>query len=72
MNDDTAELTFEQSLGQLQTAVEELRSDERTLDRALALYERGLALAGHCDGLLTNAELRITLSAPGDQAANAG
>ena len=72
MNEYTAELTFEQSLGQLQTAVEELRSDELTLDRALALYERGLALAGHCDGLLTNAELRITLSAPGDQVANAG
>ena len=72
MNDDTAELTFEQSLAQLQSAVEELRGDELSLDRALALYERGLALAGHCDGLLTNAELRITMSTPNDTAANVG
>jgi len=64
MNDDTAQLTFEQALAELQSTVEELRGDGPSLDRALALYERGVALAGHCDTLLTKAELRISISAP--------
>ncbi len=64
MNDDTAQLTFEQALGELQSTVEKLRGDDLSLDQALALYERGIALAGHCDALLTKAELRISISAP--------
>jgi exodeoxyribonuclease VII small subunit len=55
-------LTFEEAFAELQGAVEELRGDALTLDRSLALYERGVALAQRCSALLTDAELRITHS----------
>ncbi len=55
-------LTFEEAFAELQAAVEELRGDALTLDRSLALYERGVSLAQHCNALLTVAELRITQS----------
>jgi exodeoxyribonuclease VII small subunit len=55
-------LTFEEAFAELQGAVEELRGDTLTLDRSLALYERGVALSRRCTALLTEAELRITNS----------
>lgn len=64
MYDDMTDLTFEQAFAELQSAIEELRGDALTLDRSLALYERGTALAEQCNRLLTSAELRITRSAP--------
>jgi exodeoxyribonuclease VII small subunit len=62
MVDNLDSLTFEEAFAELQGALEELRGDGTTLDRSLALYERGVALAQRCNSLLTNAELRITQS----------
>ncbi len=58
------DLTFEHAFAELQLAIEELRGDALTLERSLALYERGTALAERCNMLLTAAELRVTQSAP--------
>ena len=52
-------LTYEQAFHQLEEIVERLESDEHALDQALALYERGQALARYCANLLDQAELRV-------------
>ena len=66
MHADLDSLTFEEAFAELQGVVEELRGDALTLERALELYQRGSILAGHCNMLLTAAELRITQSDPRD------
>jgi exodeoxyribonuclease VII small subunit len=53
------ELTYEQALGELEAVVTSLENDERPLDEALKLYERGQALARYCADLLDKAELKI-------------
>ena len=65
MDESLDDLTFEQALAELQSAVEELRRDDLSLERTLALFERGVSLTGHCDALLSKAELRISTSLPG-------
>ncbi len=64
MNELDGDLTFEQAFAELQLVIEELRGDALTLERSLALYERGTALSQYCNALLTAAELRITQSTP--------
>jgi exodeoxyribonuclease VII small subunit len=54
------EMTFEQSFVALQEAVERLETGELTLEDTILLYERGQALARHCQDLLDRAELRVT------------
>jgi len=48
-----------------------LETNEKSLDEAIALFERGQALAKHCAGLLDKAELRVRqlseLPEPGDE-----
>jgi exodeoxyribonuclease VII small subunit len=70
MDESLDDLTFEQALAELQAAVEELRGDDLSLERTLALFERGVSLAGRCDVLLTKAELRVSTSLPSAQPAN--
>jgi exodeoxyribonuclease VII small subunit len=53
------ELSYEQAYAELETIVAELESEERTLDEAIAQYERGQALAKHCAALLDKAELKV-------------
>ncbi len=50
---------FEKAFAELQEIVTKLESGEIPLEEALALYERGQALAKTCAGLLDKAELRI-------------
>jgi exodeoxyribonuclease VII small subunit len=57
---DIAALRFEEAYRLLEETLEEMRQDGLSLDRALALYERGTQLAAHCDRLLAQAELRVT------------
>jgi exodeoxyribonuclease VII small subunit len=52
-------LTYEQAFAQLESIVGRLESDEHALDLALALFERGQALARYCEALLDQAELRV-------------
>jgi|YelNatPaOPRAMG01_1025707.scaffolds.fasta_scaffold410287_1 exodeoxyribonuclease VII small subunit len=55
-----ADLPFEQALAALEEIVRRLEGGELPLEEALALYERGMALAQHCQELLDRAELRVT------------
>lgn len=52
-------LTYEQALAELETLVATLEAEQQTLSEALALYERGQALAKQCASLLEQAELKI-------------
>ena len=53
------ELTYEQAFAELEAIVATLETEERSLDDAIAQYERGQALAKHCSTLLDNAELKV-------------
>jgi exodeoxyribonuclease VII small subunit len=53
------ELTYEQAYAELEGIVAALESEERTLEEAIAQYERGQALAKHCADLLDKAELKV-------------
>jgi exodeoxyribonuclease VII small subunit len=54
------ELPFEEALAGLEEVVQRLEEGDLPLQEVLALYERGMALAGHCQALLDQAELRVT------------
>ena len=53
------ELTFEQSLVQLERTVRELEDGQLGLEDALARYEEGVSLIKRCYGRLREAEQRI-------------
>jgi exodeoxyribonuclease VII small subunit len=55
----TKEPTFEQAFEELREVVEQLEAGDLPLERSLALFERGQALAGRCAELLDTAELRV-------------
>jgi exodeoxyribonuclease VII small subunit len=58
-------LSFEQAFTELEELVRQLEAGDLSLDQTLALYERGMALAAHCNAKLDMAELRIRQLAPG-------
>ena len=65
---DVATLSFEDAQSELDAVVATLEAGEIDLDHSLALYERGVALARHCQALLDSAELRIErLRVPGNE-----
>ena len=53
------QLTYEQALNELEGIIQDLESDEHSLDQTLAMFERGQALAQHCAQLLEGAELKV-------------
>jgi exodeoxyribonuclease VII small subunit len=53
------DFTYEQAFAELDAVVEALESEQRPLDEAIALYERGQVLARHCTALLEKAELKV-------------
>jgi exodeoxyribonuclease VII small subunit len=60
-------LSYEQAFAELEEIVYGLESNQKTLEQAMALFERGQSLARHCAGLLDQAELRVRqLSQPVD------
>lgn len=59
-----AELSFEQTLAELEATVEKMESGELNLDETVAVYERGRALAAHCQQLLDDVSLRVEQLAP--------
>ena len=64
------EPSYEKAFAELQEILTKLESGEIPLEEALALYERGQALAKTCSGLLDKAELRIReLGSPLEEAA---
>jgi exodeoxyribonuclease VII small subunit len=52
-------LAFDEAMAEFQRVVGELEAGGQPLEEALALYERGVALQGHLERLLADAELRI-------------
>jgi exodeoxyribonuclease VII small subunit len=64
------ERSYEKSFAELQEIVTKLESGDIPLEEALALFERGQALANSCAGLLDKAELRIReLGSPSGESA---
>lgn len=59
-NVDTDGLTFEAAFMSLQETVARLESGGLSLDDAIDTFERGMALAARCAGILDRAELRVT------------
>jgi len=53
------DLPYETAYAELETIVAALEANEHTLENALALFERGQALAQRCAALLDQAELKI-------------
>ena len=66
-----ADLSFEESLEQLETLIDRVESGEAGLEEAIAQYERGTALVRRCRAILDTAEQRIAELTADDLAANA-
>ncbi|MDZ7772623.1 MAG: exodeoxyribonuclease VII small subunit [Balneolaceae bacterium] len=56
---DSERLNFEDALSRLEEIVNELESDEISLEDSIALYEEGIRLSRICTEKLEEAELRI-------------
>lgn len=52
-------LNYEEAFAELQQIVAALETDERALEEALALFERGQSLAQRCAELLDQADLKV-------------
>ncbi|MDF2630607.1 MAG: exodeoxyribonuclease small subunit [Symbiobacteriaceae bacterium] len=52
-------LSFEQALQRLEQVVKELETGDLSLDKALALFQEGVALARQCGIQLDEAEAKI-------------
>ena len=62
MNESTSDnLTFEESLAELEKIVRELEDGQTGLEESLARYEKGVGLLKKCYGQLRQAEQRILL-----------
>lgn len=57
-------LTFEQAFAELEETVHRLEAGGLSLEESLALFERGQALAAHCNAQLDRAELILKQLAP--------
>ncbi|MBV9328867.1 MAG: exodeoxyribonuclease VII small subunit [Chloroflexi bacterium] len=53
-------LSFESAFAELQQVVEQLEAGGVDLERAVHLFDRGIALAQTCERLVGDAELRVT------------
>ncbi|MBE0008887.1 MULTISPECIES: exodeoxyribonuclease VII small subunit [unclassified Arthrobacter] len=67
---DVSSLSYEQAREQLVAVVSQLEAGGVTLERSLALWERGEALADHCESWLEGAKKR--LAAARDKAEQSG
>ncbi|MGB0347020.1 MAG: exodeoxyribonuclease VII small subunit [Balneolaceae bacterium] len=57
--DQKERLSFEDALKQLESIVEQLESQEITLEDSVKLYEQGMELSKLCNQVLHQAELKI-------------
>lgn len=58
-NDDIAKLSYEQARDELKRVVAELEQQQVDLEESLRLWERGEALAKHCEDYLSGAKRRL-------------
>ncbi|GAF93023.1 unnamed protein product [marine sediment metagenome] len=61
---DIDSLTFEQSFAELEETVRKLEEGGLALEESLALFERGQALAAHCNAQLDQADLKVRQLTP--------
>lgn len=64
-------LTYEEARDELIRVVGELEQGSITLEESIALWERGEALARHCEEWLIGAKARLDAARAGAVAANA-
>ena len=57
----TAVLTFEESMKKLEEMAEKIKSEETTLEEAIAYYEEGIKCYRQCSNILENAEQKIQI-----------
>lgn len=62
---DVSELTFEQARDELVSVVAQLEQGAPTLERSLALWERGEQLAERCEQWLLGAKARLEAARTG-------
>lgn len=54
-----AELSFEEAFAELEATVARLERGDLSLEESITLFERGQALAAHCNVQLDTAELKV-------------
>lgn len=54
-----ADLSFEEASSELETLVDALEGEQKSLEEAMTLFERGQALVKRCAELLEKAELKV-------------
>lgn len=54
-------LSYEKAFAELEEIIYGLETNQKTLEEAIALYERGQALSKYCAALLDQAELKVRL-----------
>ena len=52
--------TFEVKIEQLKKIIEKIEDGDTSLDESMKLYEQGAALVKQCEGMLAEAEVKIT------------
>ncbi|MDR0627416.1 MAG: exodeoxyribonuclease VII small subunit [Bifidobacteriaceae bacterium] len=62
------DLSYEQARAELVRVVQELEAGSQPLEEAIALWERGEALAARCQEWLDSAKARIAARAPAVEA----
>lgn len=65
----TSDLSYEQARDELVRVVAELEQGNSTLERSLALWERGEALAARCEEWLIGARARLEAARSGGSSA---
>jgi exodeoxyribonuclease VII small subunit len=64
------EETFETWLDELENVVENMEEGDLTLERSLALFERGIALSDRCQRALHTAEQKVRILTANDAEAS--
>lgn len=53
--------TYETTIEQLKKIIEKIEDGNTSLDESMKLYEQGAALVKQCEGMLAEAEVKITM-----------
>lgn len=56
---DIKAMSFEAALKELEEIVQKLERGQGDLEKAIAAYERGVALKAHCEAKLREAQLKV-------------
>ena len=64
VNEDVARMSYETAAAELERTVQQLGKEQDDLAESVRAFERGLALARRCAGLLDDAERRLKEMAP--------